>query len=92
MVEDGGWFVVGSCRCPRSRPGYLPALADALVARTIRAHPVTGKPIAAASMNFLTLARRRPLQLVDRAFNAMPDGAAIHVAFGHQFIGALGRM
>ncbi len=22
MVEDGGCYVVGSCRCPRSRPGY----------------------------------------------------------------------
>ncbi len=41
-------------------------------------------------MHSLTVVRRRPLQFVDRAFNPMPDGAAVHVAGGHQFIGALG--
>ena len=43
MVEDGGCYVVGSCRCPRSRPGYLPGLADALDARTNPGAPRHGQ-------------------------------------------------
>ena len=48
-----------------------------------------GLPIAAVSMYPFVIPRLRPPQLVDRALNAMPDGSAVHVAFGHQFIGAL---
>ncbi len=90
MVEDGGCYVVGPCRCPRSRPGYLPALADALDARTIRAHPLMGRPIAPASMHTLTVPRRRPLKLVNRVPDPVPHPPAVHVAIGHQLIGSLG--
>ncbi len=92
MVEDGGCYVVGPCKCPRSRPRYLPALADALDARTIRAHLLMGRPIAPASMHQITRPRRCPWQLVNRVFDPMPNCPAFHVAFGHQFIGTLGGM
>ncbi len=90
MVEDGGCYVVGSCRCPRSRPGYLPVLADALDARTIRAHPVMGLPIAAVSMHSLAVVRHLPPQLIDRALDPESHGLAFHVAGCQQLIGALG--
>ena len=41
-------------------------------------------------MHSLTLARRRPLQFIDRALNPVPNSAAIHVIFGHQLISTLG--
>ncbi len=89
MVEDGGCYVVGSCRCPRSRPGYLPALADA------RHHPGAphhGRPIAPASMHRLIRPRRRPLQLVNRIPDPVPHPAAGHVPFGHQLVRPLGSV
>ena len=52
--------------------------------RTIRA--VIGR-----LMHSLTVARRRPSELVDRTLDAVPDGAAVHVAIGQELVGALGR-
>jgi len=43
-------------------------------------------------MHFLTVARCRLLQLVDRAFDAMPDCAPFHVTKGQQRVGAVGRV
>ena len=41
-------------------------------------------------MHSLTVARRRPPQLIDRALDPVPDGPALHVAGGHQLVRALG--
>jgi len=40
-------------------------------------------------MHSLTMARRRPPQLIDRALDPVPDGSAFHVAVRHQLVGAL---
>jgi len=43
-------------------------------------------------MHPFAIPRCRPLQLVDRALDPVPDGPSFHVASRQQLVGALGCM